>query len=67
MHSLAKRELRHLFAKHHDEIGKISNEELVDTIAAEMANEGANIPPMDELKTEIYEALIVYKTEHDLY
>ena len=67
MHSLAKRELRHLFAKYEEQIGKISNEELVDIIATDMANEGANIPPMDELKTEVYEALIVYKTEHNLY
>ncbi|MGL4450189.1 MAG: hypothetical protein ACRCTZ_03220 [Sarcina sp.] len=67
MKSLAKRELRHLLAKYHDQIGKITNEELVDDIAIEMAKEGANIPPMDQLKTEIYEALIVYKTEHNLY
>lgn len=67
MKSLAKRELRHLLAKYHDEIGKKSNEELVEEIAVEMAKEGANIPPMDQLKTEVYEALIVYKTEHDLY
>ncbi|MGL4762201.1 MAG: hypothetical protein ACRC6T_00440 [Sarcina sp.] len=67
MQSLAKRELRHLFAKYENQIGKKSNEELVDEIAIEMAKEGANIPPMDQLKTEIYEALILYKTENNLY
>lgn len=67
MKSLAKRELRHLLAEHHEEIGKKSNEELVDQIAIRMAEEGANIPRMDQLKAEIYEVLIAYKTEHNLY
>lgn len=67
MKNLAQRELRHLFEKYHDEIGKKSNEEIIESIALEMAGEGANIPPLDELKTEIFEALIVYKTEHNLY
>ncbi|WP_297522074.1 hypothetical protein [uncultured Clostridium sp.] len=67
MKDLAKRELRHLFAKYEEEIGKKTNEEIIGEIAIEMAKEGANIPPMDELKIEIYEALIVYKTEHNLY
>lgn len=67
MKNLAKRELRHLLEKYHDQIGEKSNEEIVNAIAIDMAKEGANIPPMDELKIEIYESLIVYKTEHDLY
>lgn len=67
MKDLAKRELRHLLAKYKEEIGIKPNEDIVDQIAIDMAKEGANIPPMDLLKAEIYEALIVYKTENDLY
>lgn len=67
MQNLARHELMHLLAKHSKDIGIKENEEIVDDIAVEMAAAGANIPPMDELKAEIYEALIKYKTENDLY